>query len=111
MDPQHHDPHRRLWADLVRRAQPGYIAAPACLLAVTAWQGGNGALANIALDRALADDPGYSLALVLRDALTAGAPPSAATPSMTPEQVADSYAAALDDTPPGASIPGTGSPA
>ena len=92
MDPAHHGAHRRLWTDVVRRAQPGYVAAPACLLAVTAWQGGDGALANIALDRALADTPGYSMALLLRDVLDAGAPPSAATPPMTPEQVAASYA-------------------
>ena len=92
MDPQHCHAHQRLWTDLTRRAQPGYAAAPASLLAFTAWQGGNGALANIALDHALADTPGYSLALLLRDVLTAGAPPSAAVVPMTPEQVADSYA-------------------
>ena len=56
--PSHRDAHRRLWTDVVRRAQPGYVAAPASLLAFTAWQAGDGALANIALDRALADDPG-----------------------------------------------------
>jgi Domain of unknown function (DUF4192) len=93
MDPAHHRDHQRLWTDLVRRAQPGYVAAPATLLAVSAWQSGDGALANLALDRALADDPGYPMALLIRDALTAGAPPSVATPPMTPEQVADSYAA------------------
>jgi hypothetical protein len=91
MDPGHAAAHRRLWTDLVRRAQPGYAAAPASLLAVTAWQEGNGALANIALDRALADDPAYSMALLLRDLLDAGVPPSAAAPPMTPEQLAASY--------------------
>ena len=94
MDPTHRDAHRRLWTDLVRRAQPGYVAAPAALLAFTAWQSGDGALANIALDRALADIPGYSMALLLQEALDAGMPPSAATLPMTPEQVAVSYAAA-----------------
>ena len=34
------------------------------------------------------------MALLLRDALDAGAPPSVATPPLTPEQVADSYASA-----------------
>jgi len=92
MDPQHQTAHQRLWTDLVRRAQPGYVAAPASLLAFTAWQVGDGALANLALDRALADLPDYSLALLLRDILDAGTPPSAAVPPMTPEQVADSYA-------------------
>ena len=92
MDPGHRDAHRRLWTDLVCRAQPGYVAAPASLLAFTAWQGGEGALANIALDRALADTPGYSMAQLLRELLDAGAPPSAAVLPMTPEQVAASYA-------------------
>jgi hypothetical protein len=92
MDPQHRGVHRRLWTDVVRRVQPGYVAAPACLLAVTAWQDGDGAAANIAVDRALADVPGYSMALLLRDALDAGAPPSMAAPPVTPEQVAASYA-------------------
>ena len=32
------------------------------------------------------------MALLLRDLLAAGAPPSAATPPLTPEEVADSYA-------------------
>ena len=54
MDPEHHAAHARLWTDLTRRACPGYVAAPAALLAFTAWQAGNGALANLALDRALA---------------------------------------------------------
>ena len=92
MDPGHRDAHRRLWTDLVCRAQPGYVAAPASLLAVTAWQAGDGALANIALDRALDDTPGYSMALLLRDLIDAGAPPWAASPPMTPEQVTASYA-------------------
>jgi hypothetical protein len=91
MDPAYRDAHRRLWTYVVRRVQPGYVAPPASLLAVTAWQDGDGALANIALDRALADEPGYSMALLLRDALDAGAPPSMATPPITPEQVTASY--------------------
>ena len=92
MDPGHMAAHRRLWTDVVRRAQPGYVAAPAALLAFTAWQAGDGALANVALDRALADTPGYTMALLLRDAIAAGAPPSMAVLPMTPEEVAASYA-------------------
>ena len=48
-------------------------------------------LANLAIDRALADDPGYSMARLLRDALTGVLPPSAAVLPMTPEEVAASY--------------------
>ena len=91
MDPGHRDVHLRLWTDLTRHAQPGYIAAPASLLAFTAWQGGNGALANLALDRALADNPSYSMARLLRDVIDAGTPPSMARLPMTPEEVAASY--------------------
>jgi len=91
MDPQYRDAHLRLWTDIVRRAQPGYAAAPASLLAFVAWQSGNGALANVALDRALADTPGYSMARLLRQALAAGMPPSMASLPMTPEAVAAAY--------------------
>jgi hypothetical protein len=97
MDPQYANEHLRLWTDVVRRAQPGYVAAPAALLAFVAWQSGDGALANVALDRALADDPRYSMATLLRQVITAGAPPSLARLPMTPEEVAASYADADDD--------------
>ena len=66
MDPRHQGAHLRLWTDLTRLARPGYVAAPASLLAFVAWQNGDGALANVALDRALADSPQYSMALLLR---------------------------------------------
>ncbi len=91
MDPGHSGAHQRLWIDVVRRAQPGYVAAPAALLAFVAWQSGDGALANVVLDRALADDPRYSMALLLRQVITAGAPPALARLPMTPEEVAASY--------------------
>ena len=96
MDPAHAAAHRRLWTDVVRRAQPRYVAAPAALLAFVAWQSGEGALANVALDRALADDSRYSMALLLRQVITAGAPPSLARLPMTPEEVAASYEDAED---------------
>jgi hypothetical protein len=91
MDPRDRDAHRRLWIDVVRRAQPGYVAAPASLLAFVAWQDGNGVLANIALDRALKDAPGYSMATLLRQVITAGAPPSMARLPLTPDEVAACY--------------------
>jgi Domain of unknown function (DUF4192) len=97
MDPAHAQAHLRLWIDVTRRAQPRYVAAPAALLAFVAWQSGDGALANVALDRALADDPGYSMALLLRQVISAGAPPALARLPMTPEEVAASYAGADDD--------------
>ena len=92
MDPEHRAAHLRLWTDLVRRAPGHYMPAPASLLAFTAWQSGEGALANIAIEHALAADPGYSMAQLIGEALDAGLPPSAARLPMTPEEVAASYA-------------------
>jgi hypothetical protein len=92
MEPELSEMYLRLWADLTRRARPGYVAPAASLLAFAAWQCGNGALANIALERALADDPGYSMARLLRGALDAAVPPRLARLPMTPQDVAASYA-------------------
>jgi Domain of unknown function (DUF4192) len=94
MDPKHRAAHRRLWTDVVRFAAESYVPAPASLLAFTAWQSGEGALANIAIERALAADPGYSMAHLLGQAIDAGLPPSAARLPMTPEEVEASYAIA-----------------
>jgi len=89
--PTHRQASLRLFLDLTRLARRGYVAAPASLLAVAAWQCGNGALANVALDRALDDDPNYSMAHTIRLGVTAGAPPTMARLPMTPEQVAEAY--------------------
>src|SRR5260370_18738952 len=87
MDPKHRAAHQRLWTDVVRRATKPYVPAPASLLAFTAWQSGEGALANMAIERALAADPGYSMAHLLGQAVDAGLPPSAAPLPPTPAQV------------------------
>jgi len=92
MDPEHSAAHQRLWTDLTRRACPQYRPAPASLLAFTAWQAGDGALAGLAAQCALDADPQYSMALMLADFLGRGLPPSLARLPMTPEQVAESYA-------------------
>lgn len=60
-----------VWTELVRRAPAPLDAAPATLLAVTAWARGDGALANVALERALHSEPSYTLAGLLRSALDA----------------------------------------
>ena len=46
------------------------------------------ALANVALARALESDPGYTMALLLLEAVGGGLPPSAARLPMTPEETA-----------------------
>lgn len=58
------------------RCAPFTEAAPvASLLAVCAWISGDGASARVALDRAAAADPTYSLATLLTAALDSGLPP------------------------------------
>jgi len=66
-----------LWADVARRAEPDLVPPVASLLAYAAWRVGHGALANVALDRALAEDPGYSMAQLLREGLSRGISPQA----------------------------------
>ena len=67
-----------LWRELVRRAVLPRTAAPvATLLAACAYlDHGNGALANVALERALADQPSYVMARYLRALLDGGIAPS-----------------------------------
>ena len=64
-----------MWRHLMRMAPTGYVAPIASLFAALAYESGDGALAHRALDRALADSNGYSLALLLRRVFTAGWPP------------------------------------
>jgi hypothetical protein len=65
-----------LWTDLTRRAPDDLVPAPATLLAYTALRKGTGALANIALDCALAGDPDYNLGHLLHAATRIGLPPN-----------------------------------
>ncbi len=69
--------HRTLWQEVLRRAEPDLVAAPASLFAFAAWRDGDGAIARLALERALDADPEYRMANLLYQALTAGVPPSA----------------------------------
>jgi hypothetical protein len=75
-DPELPAAAEQLWTVCTRRAPAPLDAAPATLLAVSAWLRGDGAMANIALDRALASAPGYGLATLLREALSACMTPS-----------------------------------
>jgi Domain of unknown function (DUF4192) len=91
MTPEHRVAHLRLWTDLTRHATPRRVAAPAALLAFVAWQDGNSALAGLAIDRALDDQPDYTMAQIIKQALSADLPPSLAVITVTPEEVADIY--------------------
>ena len=69
--------HVGFWTELVRAAPAPYAAAPAVLLAISAYRAGHGALAWCALDRCLAADPAYTLAHYVSTALERAIPPSA----------------------------------
>ncbi|WP_199513206.1 DUF4192 domain-containing protein [Nucisporomicrobium flavum] len=66
-----------LWSDVVRRVNPLRVPAPASLLSFVAWRAGMGALATIAVERALDADDTYSMALTMISTLHAAVPPSA----------------------------------
>ncbi len=66
----------RLYRQVVRRVPPPFDAPPCTLLSWFAYADGDGTTANIALDRALDTDPGYSLAALIADALDRQVPPS-----------------------------------
>jgi hypothetical protein len=65
-----------LWTECTRRAPAPLDAAPATLLAAAAWLRGDGAMANVALERALTAEPGYRLAVLLTECLAARLHPS-----------------------------------
>ncbi|TFV57139.1 DUF4192 domain-containing protein [Geodermatophilus sp. DF01-2] len=65
-----------LWAECTRRGPAPLDAAPATLLAVSAWLRGDGAMANVALERALDSLPTYRLARLLARGLAACLPPA-----------------------------------
>ncbi|SCL15651.1 DUF4192 domain-containing protein [Micromonospora inyonensis] len=70
------DEHIVLWTDVFRRSEPEVTAAPGCLLAFAAFRAGQGALAAVALERVLARNPDYPMALLLDDLLRRGVPPA-----------------------------------
>ena len=73
------DAYWQMWRELLLIAPRGFVAPIASIFAALAYERGEGALAHKALDRALADDERYSLALLLRRVFTAGWPPQSFT--------------------------------
>jgi uncharacterized low-complexity protein len=65
----------QLWADVLRRVEQDYVPGPACLLGFAAWRAGRGALARVAVDRALIADPGHQMAGLLDEVLGLGIDP------------------------------------
>ena len=75
IDRTHAGRHLALWSALARRVVPPYEPAVLSLAGFAAWVSGDGATAWCAVDRALAADPGYSMARLLGDALASCVPP------------------------------------
>jgi hypothetical protein len=67
--------HVDLWRELVRRSPRELLPGPSSLLALAAWQHGDGALAWCAIDRCLDVDPDHPLAHFVAEVLTAAVPP------------------------------------
>ena len=64
-----------MWRELLRIAPPGFISPIACIVAAMAYESGDGALAQKAVDRAIEDGESYPLAGLLRRVFNAGWPP------------------------------------
>ena len=64
------------WKWLLKKAPEGFIAAPATLFAVASYERGDGAMANLALEKAESDQPNYSMVNLLRQLFRSGKPPT-----------------------------------
>lgn len=80
----------RLWSLITRRADEDFAVVPALLLSFAAWRAGNGALARIGVERALALAPEHRLARMLAYVLDCGFAPGA-LPPITREWIAAYY--------------------
>lgn len=78
--------HVELWRSVVRRSPQDLLAAPAALLAFAAWLDGDGALAWCAIERCQENDPGYSMAGLVSQALLNAVHPSTWQP-LTPDEL------------------------
>ncbi|MET8160761.1 DUF4192 domain-containing protein [Sphaerisporangium sp. NPDC005289] len=88
MDDDTQDTHVALWGDLTRRLEAPFVPPAASLLGAAAWRRGDSALAGIAVERALAVDPSYSMANLLAQGLQQLVSPAVLRQRMpTPEEL------------------------
>jgi hypothetical protein len=80
IDRAHAGRYAALWSAVARRVVPPYEPPVLSLAGFAAWAYGDGASAWCAVDRALAADPGYSMAQLLADALDRCVPPDVWVP-------------------------------
>jgi hypothetical protein len=78
-----------LWTDVLRRVEPAYVPAAGCVLSYLAWRAGQGALARVAVDRALQADPQHPMAGLLDEVLGLGIGPHAMAALDSPSRLAD----------------------
>lgn len=90
------DQLQRLLEELCRRALPPFDAPVCALLAWVCHVRGDGTLAAIAAERALDDDPLYSAAHLVLDALEAAVPPELMRTSIEHSRRETYHAAGLD---------------
>ncbi|MBI3688362.1 MAG: DUF4192 domain-containing protein [Actinobacteria bacterium] len=81
-------PALELWRQLARRAPAPYRVPPLFLASWAAWRSGSGALARLAVERALEIDPDYGAAGLLEQAIAQGMDPRTAPPLVPPAAVA-----------------------
>lgn len=70
------------WTEVVRRCPGRWRAPAAALLAYTAWNSGNGALAWCAVDVAQSDDPTHTLSGLVADLLLSAVRPGSFDPAL-----------------------------
>nr|MDT0658769.1 DUF4192 domain-containing protein [Micromonospora sp. DSM 115978] len=68
--------HLAFWNEVTRRAPDTLVPAPATLLALTAWQLGDGMITTLATERALHIDPSHELARLILHGVQAGISPA-----------------------------------
>ena len=90
--------HRALWCDMTRRAVDN-VEACASLAAFAGYMAGDGALANLALDRAAAANPDYTMTHLVRQAVAAGMGFAEQWPFQTLEEQAAEQARINGDDP------------
>jgi Domain of unknown function (DUF4192) len=77
---------RAFWLQLLQRLPSPYDSAPLFLFGWATWRDGNGTLAAMAAQRALASEPGYTAAELLLSAIQSGLDPFR-TPKLRPRAV------------------------
>ena len=75
--------HRAVWAAVCRQVPERLSVVPLVLFALSAYLLGDGAVANVALDRALQLDERHPSVRLLGDLLAAGIPPAAIRAALT----------------------------